>query len=280
MARHHIQAGILREWDMDTPHVFGDIPDVDRPVIAYRADYPDAHTIPTHHHDRHQLLHGVSGVVMVTTVDGAWVMPPQQGMWIPAGVRHSVRMFGAVHTNSLYFRTDAIPGMPDHCQVVGISPFMRALLAEAVQLPREYALGGRDDGLMALLPHEVARLPHLPLSLPLPRHEPLARLCRQLLQTPNVHETIDAWSGRLGMNRRTFTRLFKRETGLSFMTWRQQACLVMALPRLARGEAVTAVAMEFGYDNPAAFTAMFQRALGAPPKTYLRKRASMPTSLP
>ena len=32
------------------------------------------------------------------------------------------------------------------------------------------------------------------------------------------------------MSRRAFTRLFRRETGMSFMAWRQQACLLCALP--------------------------------------------------
>jgi AraC-like DNA-binding protein len=55
---------------------------------------------------------------------------------------------------------------------------------------------------------------------------------------------------------------------MTFMTWRQQACLVMARPRLAAGERVTSVAMALGYDNPAAFMSMFQRALVAPPRAY------------
>jgi len=86
---------------------------------------------------------------------------------------------------------------------------------------------------------------------------------------PTIHATIDALSRALGMNRRTFTRLFRRETGLSFMAWRQQACILVALPRLAAGEAVTSVAMDLGYDNPAAFTSMFRRSLGSPPHVYL-----------
>lgn len=73
------------------------------------------------------------------------------------------------------------------------------------------------------------------------------------------------------MNRRTFTRLFRRETGLTFMTWRQQACLVAALPRLAAGEPVTLIAIDLGYDNPAAFTSMFKRSLGSSPRTYFRQ---------
>jgi AraC-like DNA-binding protein len=75
----------------------------------------------------------------------------------------------------------------------------------------------------------------------------------------------------LGMSRRAFTRQFKRETGLSFVSWRQQACLFAALPRLVAGEPVTTVAIDLGYENPASFTTMFKRILGAPPRDYLRK---------
>ena len=38
--------------------------------------------------------------------------------------------------------------MPEHCQVVGVPPFMRSLLAEAVRLPGEYDLHGRAGALM------------------------------------------------------------------------------------------------------------------------------------
>ena len=81
------------------------------------------------------------------------------------------------------------------------------------------------------------------------------------------------------MSRRAFTRLFRRETGLSFVNWRQQACLVAALPRLVAGETVTTIALDLGYDNPAAFTTMFKRVLGASPRTYLRLSDAWPRRL-
>lgn len=243
--------------------------DVPRAVIALGVDYPDGHVIAPHRHQHGQLLYGSTGVVLATTSHGTWMMPPQRGMWIPPGVVHEVQMRGAVKIHSIYLSPDAIHGMPERCQVVGISALMASLLAEAVALPAEYDLEGRAGALMALIQHEMRRLPSLPLSLPLPTHQALAARCRNFLRAPSPHDSINQWSEALGLSRRTFTRLFRRETGLSFVAWRQQACLMAALPRLAAGDPVTTVAIDLGYDNPAAFTTMFKRVLGASPRAYL-----------
>ncbi|WP_118134897.1 helix-turn-helix domain-containing protein [Oceanicella sp. SM1341] len=246
-----------------------DIPEVARPVIARGSDYPDGHVIAPHSHRRGQLLSGSTGVVSVTTASGAWMMPPQRGLWIPPGTEHSVRMLGAVRMRSIYVAPELLSDMPGACEVVEIPALMRSLLAEAVTLPRAYDEAGRAGALMTLILHELRRLPPLPLALPLPRGEGLARRCRAFLRSPGTHETIDDWAAALGMSRRSFTRAFRRETGLSFVAWRSRACVMAALPRLAAGEAVTSIALDMGYENPAAFTTMFRRVLGASPRAWL-----------
>ncbi|HTH96469.1 MAG TPA: helix-turn-helix transcriptional regulator [Stellaceae bacterium] len=243
---------------------------MDVPVLAIGNDYAHGHAIPPHHHWRGQLLFGTSGVVVVSTPTGTWVMPPQRGMWIPPGTQHHVRMLGAVSVESILLAPDLAADMPGHCQVVAITPFMRSLIGKALDLPLAYEADSHAGALMALIQHEMRQLPVLPLSLPLPVHAALARRCRQFLLEPKVHEAIEDWAASLAMSRRSFTRLFRRETGMSFLNWRQQACLVTALPRLVAGEAVTSVALDLGYDNPAAFTSMFKRVLGASPRVYLR----------
>jgi AraC-like DNA-binding protein len=245
--------------------------DAARSVVPRRTDYPDGHVIAPHYHRWHQLLSGSSGVVVVATPQGTWVMPPQRGMWIPAGVVHDVKILGSVSMQSLYFRPSGIDAMPAICQVLGISPFMRSLIAEAMHLAVEYEMNGRANALMTLIQHEIRLLPRLSLSLPFPSHTALIERCQSFLKKPDSHQTIDDWSDAHSKSRRSFTRLFRKETGLSFMTWRQQACLVAALPRLVAGETVTSVAVDLGYDNPAAFTTMFKRVLGASPRAYFKE---------
>ncbi|WP_323718444.1 AraC family transcriptional regulator [Paracoccus aminovorans] len=249
------------------------VDDTPRPMVAITSDYPDGHQIAPHHHRRGQLISGATGLVVLATPYGTWVMPPQRGVWIPPGITHNVRMVGVVRMQSLYVEPEAARGMPDHCQVLEISSFMRSLIVEALDLPLEYDLHGRPGALMTLLAYEMEHLPALPLSLPYPHDDRLAAIYKRFMQRPNIHETIDDWSSLLGMSRRAFTRFFRKETGLSFVAWRQQACLLSALPQLAAGRPVTAVAMDLGYENPAAFTIMFKKAFGTPPLAYLGLRA-------
>ncbi|MCH4564580.1 helix-turn-helix domain-containing protein [Halomonas sp. EGI 63088] len=55
----------------------------------------------------------------------------------------------------------------------------------------------------------------------------------------------------------------------SELAWRQQACLLAALPRLSAGASITAIALELGYDSPSAFSTMFRKALGQPPSAFV-----------
>lgn len=110
----------------------------------------------------------------------------------------------------------------------------------------------------------------LPLSLPFPGDVRLANRCRRFIEQPTAQDTIDLWSRALGLSRRTFTRLFRHETGLTFSAWQRRACLLSAVPRLLGGEAVTTIAFDLDYSSPAAVTTMFKKLVGTSPHAYRR----------
>jgi AraC-like DNA-binding protein len=242
--------------------------DIDRPIVAGGADYPPSFELDWHSHRRGQLLYAARGVVVVSTAHGVWVAPPERAVWTPGGCPHAVRMVGAVSTRSVLIEASAHGGLGERNKVIQVSPLLRHLLEEASHVPPEYDREGRDGKLMALLLAELSAAPSVPLAVPFPRHGGLARQCHAFLENPTPRDTIDQWCADLGVGRRAFTRLFRRETGLSFGVWRQQACVLAALPRLARGEAVTAIAFDLGYDSAAAFTTMFKRRAGVAPSHY------------
>lgn len=245
-----------------------DFEDVPRKVVGIGSDYTSSFELKEHHHRRGQLLYAASGVVTVSTPHGAWVAPPERGVWIPAGVPHAVQTVGAVQFRCVLIEPAAITGLGATCQVLSISPMLRQLLVESAEIPAEYDEAGRDGLVMELLVAEINNAQPIPIAVPFPKHPQLAARCRDFLAQPNVTTTIDAWADALAMDRRRFTRLFRKETAMSFMEWRQQACLSAALPRLAAGELVTSIALDLGYDTPAGFSTMFRRALGVAPSAY------------
>ena len=252
----------------DSSQVFDHDESIPRSVLAIGHDYPSSVELERHHHLRNQLLYAEKGVVAVSTSQGAWTAPPERAVWIPAGVSHSVRMVGQVSTRSVLIAADASPDFGDRCRVVAVSPLLRQLLVAAASIPQEYDEDGRDGLVMRLLVAELAQAQVVRLSAPFPQSPELAAKCHAFLERPSAHDTIDGWADDLGMGRRAFTRAFRRETGMSFAEWRQQASLLAALPRLAAGEPVTAVALDMGYDSPAAFATMFRRLAGVPPSRY------------
>jgi len=97
------------------------------------------------------------------------------------------------------------------------------------------------------------------------------RLSR-MATAPKGTDHVDALGRAAGASRRTPERLFRTETGMSVGRWRQQARLLHAMRLLARGEPVTSIALEVGYESPSAFIATFKSVLGTTPGSYFRPR--------
>jgi AraC-like DNA-binding protein len=246
-----------------------DYQDVPRPVAGLADEYPPGFVDPRHSHKRAQLLYASAGVTSVTTDDASFVVPPCRAVWIPPGVFHEVHCRGHVSVRTLYIDPQARTDLSPTCRVVDVSDLLRALILEAIRLPIEYDVEGRDGRIMALILDELAAAPTIPLHVPMPQDPRLMRVCRAILDNPAQSDTLDDGARMAGMGRRTFTRMFRRETQTTFAAWRQHVRLMEALSRLAGGEPVTTVAFDVGYNSPSAFTAMFRRAFGAAPTQYL-----------
>jgi quercetin dioxygenase-like cupin family protein len=75
-----------------------------KPIVAVGNSYPAGHTHALHRHRRNQLLYASTGVMVVGTAQGTWVVPPQRAIWIPRGIDHEIRMIGDVCTRSVYLK--------------------------------------------------------------------------------------------------------------------------------------------------------------------------------
>jgi AraC-like DNA-binding protein len=221
---------------------------------------------PLHTHSRGQLLYAARGTVTTTAAEGNWVAPPERAIWVPAGVAHVTHTSVGTALRSIFVQRHAVPGLPERCAVIQVSPLLRELLLAVMRLPALYDENGEDGRLVRVLLDRLAALPDEPLHLPMPASKKLRTIAAQLAEHPN--EPLAKAARRAAMSPRSFARHFLAETGLTFGAWQRQARLLRALELLGTGLGVGEVAFALGYESPSAFIAMFRRTFGTTPARY------------
>lgn len=142
--------------------------------------------------------------------------------------------------------------------VMEITALVREIILHLAPQPYLYGDDARGRLVRALL-DLIPDLPEAAQPLAMPRDHRLVELCTALLTEPGSAATLAQWAYRLGMSERNLARLFRRETGSSFRSWRLHRRMQAAYDRLKQGESVTSVSLECGYSSLSAFIGAFKR---------------------
>lgn len=238
-------------------------------MVAYGRELKAGHTLPFHSHRRAQLVYASEGIMSVTTELASYVVPPQRSVWMPAGVQHRIDARSDIAMRTLYFDPQLVTGLVEEVTVLQVSPLLRELIIAAVASGPLYLPNSAESRIVSVILDQIGKLPEVSLALPMPTDSRLLRIAKLLIEKPADNRNLDEWSNEVGASKRTLSRLFTAQTGMSFRAWRQQRRLLRAIELLVTGESVTNIALELGYDNTSAFIAMFRRCLGTTPAKYI-----------
>ena len=246
-----------------------DLDAVREPVFTLVTDQSLFGETQPHQHAKAQLVYVMSGVITMEAAGGLWTVPPRCALWLPGGVAHSGRACGHVKIGHLYIEPALASSLRDQCGILLVQPLLRELILRLVERsPLQPGQGPRAARLLQVLLDELEAAPLEPLHLPMPQDRRLRRLAETLLMDPSLRFTIEEWGARVGASSPTLSRLFQSETGMSFVRFRHQLQVGLALQRLAGGEPVANIALDLGYESASAFGAMFRRMLGVTTARY------------
>jgi AraC-like DNA-binding protein len=235
---------------------------------SYVEGYPEGGRIPRHSHDWDQLALISESAALVETDTVYVVHPLLKGLWLPAGVQHSIYSPRRFFLHALYFepgslRTDSDP------QVLGLDNLGRELVLFLCGAPRASLRGPRHAHALALLEEILPEMKPESFSLPRPRHERARLLADYFTAQPHDARPVEIIAGEIGgASLRTFERLFVEETGLSLAAWRRHSRLLTSLSLLAEGKSIGEVAHAVGYESAAAFSTAFKQCFGVSPSSY------------
>ncbi|WP_323156564.1 AraC family ligand binding domain-containing protein, partial [Pseudomonas oryzihabitans] len=157
---------------------------------AVAQDFAHGDRVPPHRHRQAQLIHALCGVVIVNTAQGRWVVPPERGVWVPAGEEHDLHLLGRVEVRTLFVDPQVRADLPTRCQLIAVSPLLRELILAALPLPADRPAEGRARYILQLMLDELQGSPTAGLHLPWPNDALLAELCRHLRQHPGERWTL------------------------------------------------------------------------------------------
>lgn len=248
-------------------------------------DVPDIHTLPTsvflrsenlaarevfplHVHDWNQFVYATSGTLVVKVAGSWYVITPEQAIWVPTGVSHTVGALNGAKFRNLYVADGPGLVMPGVCTVYSVTGLLRTLIIELEAAEQRAESTAYIDKLHDLVIEQLRRLPVQNFHLPWPQSPQLHRICETLYANPADTRGAEDWSRELGTSSRTLARRFEKEVGITLREWRHRLRLFLALEWLCAGRTVTEIALDLGYASTSAFTFMFRQEMGCPPSEW------------
>ncbi|MET0081440.1 MAG: helix-turn-helix transcriptional regulator [Sedimenticola sp.] len=247
----------------------GKLESLPQSIVAYGREMPKGELLPFHQHQRAQLVYASQGVMSVTTHTASYIVPPQRAVWMPEHVEHQIEALSDVSMRTLYIDTNLPISLPGHACILQVSPLLRELIITAVAQGTRYEEGTPQSRIMSVILDQIGELPIVSLALPMPQDDRLLKITSALIKEPANQQNLECWARQVGASKRTLSRLFNAELGMSFTEWRQQRRIHRAIELLSAGLGVTTIAQEVGYENTSAFIAVFKRCLGTTPSNYL-----------
>jgi len=231
-------------------------------------EYRPGFRVPEHAHVSHQVIYATRGVMEISSGNGFWLIPPQFAIWIPARTPHAIRMPAAVSMRTLYLRRGLGAQLPEECTVLHVSTLLRELIVEAVRIGQLRVRNRLHSALRDLILCHLRSASPVPTFLRLPADPRALAVAQDLIANQADDPSLHSLCLRAGASARTIERIFRREVGVDFSTWRRQARLVKAVELMAGGSSVKQAAFDVGYRQPSAFVEMFRQTLGLTPKAW------------
>ena len=223
------------------------------------------------HKTKSQLLYAPSGCMTVTTSDRQLVLPPFRMLWIPANEVHRVNFRNIVAYRSIYFDENyAGKYIGSGLKVLHVNPLLKEII-ERICFWEWSALKNDQTHLLKVFWDEMQSAQEEKLELKMPRDRRFKKIVEDWTQRNSTPPMLKNLAEEVGVVEKTISRIFKKETELSYQDWRQQWRLQRSIELLVEGNSIGEVSHILDFSSDSAFIEFFKKHTGSTPLQYLMK---------
>ncbi len=232
-------------------------------------DYIAGEILPVHEHEEGQVLFARAGIMEVKADRQLIIVPSSRLVWVPPGVGHSIRFRTDTKMRTAFIDPNVLDNTFERISIFQASGLFREIIIKIVE--DNFCEKDYKNLLESVLIKELSSLRSEPFSIKLPIDVRARRVADALLTDPSNSAKIDEWADLAACSAKTLSRLFVKETGLSFQLWRRHLRLLLIHELLEKGTSITTAAHAVGFSTSSALTEAHTQTFGFPPSKLLKK---------
>jgi AraC-like DNA-binding protein len=230
--------------------------------------------------DLNCFIFAYSGVVAVITERGRFLIPPEQGLWLPAKTPFQIVAATQIKLLYLFFENCLFDGksnedklltdLSHETSVLQVDHFLKTCIFEVMTLKGEQQKQGDYPLISRLIAQRIGTATPLALLLPSVKDQRLQAITSRQQKFPALKTDLVGWGRFVQTSSRTLSRVFKKETGLTYRQWKQMMAIHIAIIELQLGESIATIAKNLGYESSSAFIHMFSKQMNSTPSHFLK----------
>lgn len=215
-----------------------------------------------HFHDSAQLSFTIEGIIRVKINRQLFIIPPNMAIYVPPNYEHKTEMQKAIKIEHIYFGEEYLDFLPTEPRLIYLSELAKQVIFKICSFGLNRDPHAKLKNLFTVLLDEINSGDHVDYTIKVPNDPRILKVYDLFFSCKGSFPSLTQAAECACVNIRTLTRLFIKDTGVSFVTWKQQFIFARALELLQHHRQTTIVAYQLGYNSESAFIAMFKKMSG------------------
>lgn len=222
----------------------------------------------THQHGNGQLIYMKKGICIGQVEKTQWLLQKGMLIWIPPNTSHHAECKYSVSLISMYISKGIAESWPDQLMLIDASKLAIGIIDKFANT--DVGLN-KATSLLGFLLDELIEGVSSKNILPLPIDRRLIHITQSTIKNLTDNINLKEWGRKVGASERTLSRLFIKETGLSYKGWVNRLKHNKAITGLMDGLTNEKLSLELGFASGDSFSHWFQKEFNEAP-TSMKKR--------
>ena len=220
-------------------------------------------TTAPHRHSFAQLSYTLEGILHIQAQNKIFVVPPNTAIYIPQQTIHQNKTHKNVNITTLYFGKKYQKLLFNDVRLIQLTELIKNIINKICVVALEELSTPKGKRLIATLMDEIVTSESIHnTELTVTEHPLIIKLYEIFRKTKSIYPSIEQAAKLIHVSPRTLLRIFKKETGMSFIIWKQRYLFIKAIELLKKYHRTSLVADRLGYKSDSAFISMFKKMSG------------------